>query len=163
MSRAVACVALIVACTAGAAGAALPREGTLVPGTSLGGVRLGDTPARVRAVLGTSYGVCRGCAVATWYFTYGPFQQKGLGVELAGGRVSAVYTLWQPDGWSTRDGLPLGADQGEVTARGPAIPLACIGYTAFVTDNRTARTAFYVVDGRLWGFGLVQRRQNPCR
>jgi hypothetical protein len=164
MSRAVVFVALILASIPVAAHAALPRAGKLVPGASLGGVRLGDTPARVRAVLGGSYGVCRGCATTTWYFTYGRFQQQGLGVELAGGRVSAVYTLWQPDGWSTPDGLALGVDQGEVTAsHAPLIPVACVGYTAFVDDNRAARTAYYVVDGKLWGFGLVQRRQSPCR
>jgi hypothetical protein len=163
MSRALACAALIALGTAGAAGAALPRPGTLVPGESLAGVRLGDTPAHVRTLLGNRYGVCRGCATQTWYFTYRPFDRKGLAVELAGGRVSAVYTLWRPSGWHTPQGLRLGADQGAVTGREPLVPLACIGYTAYVSDTRKARTAYYVLDGKLWGFGLVERRQNPCR
>jgi len=163
MSRAIACAVLTVLCTGGAAAAAVPRPGTLVPGESLGGVRLGDTPGHVRTVLGSFYGVCRGCATRTWYFTYRPFDRKGLAVELAGGRVSAVYTLWQPSDWRTPEGLRLGADQAAVTGRQPLIPLACVGYTAYVTDTRAARTAYYVLDGELWGFGLVERRQNPCR
>ena len=37
--------------------------------------------------------------MTTWYFNYRPFDQHGLAVELTDGRVSAVYTLWQPAGW----------------------------------------------------------------
>ena len=86
--------------------------GALVAGSSLGGVRLGEPAAQVRAALGGSYGVCSGCARPTWYFTYRPFAQPGLGVELTGGRVSAVYTLWQPSGWHGPQGLVLGALRG---------------------------------------------------
>jgi hypothetical protein len=165
MSRVLACAALLVLlCTAGAAEAALPRTGTLVPGTSLGGVRLGDTVRTVRTALGRSYGVCRGCARTTMYFTYRPFERRGLGIELTNGRVSAVYTLWQPSGWSAPGGLRLGAAEGEVTSlAGPLMPVACTGYSALVRDAHGARTAYYVVDGKLWGFGLLGRMQSPCR
>jgi hypothetical protein len=165
MSRVLACAALLLLlCAAGGAGAALPRAGTLVPGTSLGGVRLGDTAGHVRATLGRSYGVCRGCARTTMYFTYRPFERRGLAVELTAGHVSAVYTLWQPSGWSAPGGVRLGAAEGEVTSlAGPLIPVACTGYSALVRDGRAARTAYYVVDGKLWGFGLLGRRQSPCR
>jgi hypothetical protein len=75
-----------------------------------------------------------------------------------------VYTLWRPSGWSTPDGLRLGAAEGQVTSlAGPLIPVACTGYSALVRDGSAARTAYYVVDGKLWGFGLLQRRQSPCR
>ncbi len=163
MRRAIVFAALLL-CSTQSAAAALPRQGTLVPGRSLGGVRLGETVAQVRATLGRSYGVCRGCAVPTWYFTYLRFDRRGLAVELTGGRVSAVYTLWQPGGWSAPRGLQLGAAQAQVTSlAGPLIPIGCTGYDALVRDALQARTAYYVVNGKLWGFGLLRAHQNPCR
>jgi hypothetical protein len=164
MSRVLACAAIALLCFAGPAAAALPRPGTLVPGVSLAGVRLNDTEAHVLALVGRSYGVCRGCARTTWYVTYRPFERHGLAVEFTAHRVSAVYTLWQPKGWSSRDGLTLGSAEGQVTTvAGPLIPVACTGYSALVRDGRVARTAYYVVGGRLWGFGLLGRQQTPCR
>ncbi|MGZ4354055.1 MAG: hypothetical protein ACXVZ4_10950, partial [Gaiellaceae bacterium] len=158
------CATVVALTTAAPAAAGLPRAGTLVPGSSLGSVRLGEPAARVRASLGGSYGVCRGCVVPTWYFTYRAFEQQGLGVELAGGRVSAVYTLWQPAGWHAQHGLQLGADQGQVSALGGTLlPISCSGYQALVRDTATARTVYYVVDSKLWGFGLLRAGENPCR
>jgi hypothetical protein len=136
--------------------AALPPVGTFVPGRSLAGVRLGEPAAEVRAHVGRDYGLCRGCATTTWYFTYRRFDDRGLAVELSGGRVSAVYTLWRPQGWRTADGLVLGAPQASVPH---GIPIACSGYEAFVDGT----SVYYVVEGSLWGFGLIERRQSPCR
>lgn len=136
--------------------AAVPVAATFVPGRSLAGVRLGDTAAAVRAHLGRDYGLCRGCATTTWYFTYRRFDDKGLAVELTRGRVSAVYTLWQPDGWQTTGGLTLGAPQAQVPH---AIAVTCSGYEAFVSGT----SVYYVVNGSLWGFGLVRRGRSPCR
>jgi hypothetical protein len=139
--------------------AALPPAGTFVAGTSLGGVRLGEKAPEVRRHLGSDYGLCRGCATTTWYFTYRRFDDKGVAVELAHGRVSAVYTLWQPPGWHAH-GLRLGAPEGAVTsAVGAVIPVACSGYSALVKD----RSAYLIVDGRLWGFGLFPKGRSPCR
>ncbi|HZO35182.1 MAG TPA: hypothetical protein VFB17_08910, partial [Gaiellaceae bacterium] len=84
------------------AAAGLPKAGALVPGRSLGGIHLGESPDAVRAALGTFYGVCRGCSRRTWYFTYRPFARQGLAVELTRGRVSGLYTLWRPKGWHAR-------------------------------------------------------------
>jgi hypothetical protein len=152
-------IALAVAAAIGV----LPHPGTLVPGRSLGGVRLGEQAAQVHASLG-AHGVCDGCAATTWYFTYRKFTQPGLAVELTGGRVSAVYTVWQPVGWQTRAGLRLGADEGQVTnLASPVTPFQCAGYTALVHDAGGARTAYYIVDGKLWGFGLMRAPVNPCR
>ena len=88
----------------GSAAAALPRAGVFLPGRSLGGVRLGESAAAVRAALGP-HGVCLHCATTTWYFNYQRFQRRGLAVELTHGLVFAVYTLWQPPGWRTANGL----------------------------------------------------------
>jgi len=140
--------------------AALPPAGTFVPATSLAGVRLGDTAAAVRARLGSDYGLCRGCATTTWYFTYRRFDDKGLAVELAHGRVEAAYTLWQPPGWRAANGLRLGAPEGAVTARvGAVIPVACNGYTTLTSGT----SAYLIVDGKLWGFGLFRKGRSPCR
>ena len=141
--------------------AALPHAATFVPATSLAGVRHGDTGAEVRRHLGADYGLCRGCATTTWYFTYRRFDDKGLAVELAGdGRVSAAYTLWSPPGWRTPGGLELGAPEGAVTSKvGVVIPVACSGYSALVRGT----SAYLIVDGKLWGFGLFPRGASPCR
>ena len=164
MSRALVCAVLAAGCFAAPAAATLPHTGTLVPGRSLGGVHLDESAAGVRSELGHGYGVCQGCARTTWYFTYRPFDQHGLAVELASGRVSAVYTLWQPDGWHAGRGLRLGAVQAQVTKLvGATIPVTCIGYDALVSDRGSTRTAYYIVDGKLWGFGLLHAHASPCR
>jgi hypothetical protein len=164
MRRALVCATVLALAGAASAAASLPHPGTLVAGTSLAGVRLGEPAAHVRTALGGFYGVCNDCARPTWYFTYRPFAQPGLGVELTGGRVSAVYTLWQPRGWHGPKGLVLGASEDAVNARlGPLLPIACAGYAALVHDEAGARTAYYVLNGRLWGFGLLRAQANPCR
>jgi hypothetical protein len=161
MRLAALCVAVLAFCSSAAA---LPAPGALVPGRSLGGIRLGDSTARVRATLGASYGVCRGCATTTWYFTYRPFDRHGLAVELAGGRVSGIYTLWRPQGWTAPRGLRLGALEAELaTLAGPLVSVVCPGYDARVADGGRARTVYYVRSGRLWGFGLLQKHASPCR
>jgi hypothetical protein len=119
-------------------------------------VRLGDTAAHVRTLFGTDYGVCRGCATTTWYFTYRRFDDKGLAVELRRGRVSAVYTLWQPPAADVTHRLTIGAPQARV---GTAVTVTCNGYTALVKGT----SVYFIVDGKLWGFGLFPRRTSPCR
>ena len=156
------CALLLVA--AAPASAALPKAGMLVPGRSLGGIQLGETATQVRAALGSSYGICRGCSTTTWYFTYRPFDRHGLAVELARGRVSGVYTVWKPSGWSTTSGLGLGAAEAALqTLAGPLVPIACSDYDARIRDDVGARTVYYVLRGRLWGFGLLRAHEDPCR
>ncbi len=147
------------------AAASLPRTGTLIPARSLGGIRLGEPASAVVATLGRAYGVCRGCATTTWYFTYRPFDRRGLGVELTRGRVSAVYTLWRPDGWHSAPSVLLGVAEATVTAVAGALPrVSCNGYSALVQDTAHARTAYYIAsDGTLWAFGLLGRGADPCR
>lgn len=146
------------------AAAGLPRAGALVPGRSLGGVRLGEPAGAVRAALGPLYGVCRGCSQRTWYFTYRAFDEHGLAVELERGKVSAVYTLWRPRSWHAPHGLRLGARSRVVHARaGTLLTIACDGYDALVADTARARTVYYLHDGRLWGFGLFRSGAEPCR
>ncbi len=155
-------VAALVLAAPAAAG--LPRGGTLVPGRSLGGVRLGESVGSVRAALGTFYGVCHGCRSRTWYFTYRAFQRRGLAVELGHGKVSGVYTLWRPPGWHAAHGLRLGMKPLVVHERiGNLRTIPCAGYDALVADSAGARTVYYLYGGRLWGFGLFRSGVDPCR
>ncbi|MBV8257224.1 MAG: hypothetical protein JO073_05340 [Actinobacteria bacterium] len=164
MRRSLAGAAVAALLLAAPAAAALPRAGVLLPGRSLGGIRLGEPAAAVTSALGTFHGICRGCATTTWYFTYKPFHRQGLAVELTRGRVSAVYTLWQPLAWHAAKGLQLGAYEAQVTQVAGTLPIfSCPGYTVLVLDTRLSRTAYYIDDGRLWGFGLLQRGEDPCR
>jgi hypothetical protein len=142
----------------------LPRTGKLVPGRTLAGIRIGETQRQVTMALGKSHGVCSTCAALTWYFNVRPYDQHGLGVEFTHGRVSAVYTVWEPTGWTGPKGLPLGATQAQVDSlAGPLFQVTCNGYDAWVSDSKTVRTVYYVLTGSLWGFGLVRANANPCR
>ena len=159
-------LATLVAATALAAPATagLPQAGTLVPGQSLGGIRLGETPHAVRAALGRRFGVCNDCARPTWYFTYRPFDPHGLAVEFDQRRVSAVYTLWKPPGWRATNGLRLGATPLQVhTLAGRLRTITCRGYDALVADQAGSRTAYFLYNGSLWGFGLFLPHWSPCR
>ena len=155
---------LIALALAVPAAAGLPKAGVLVPGRSLGGVRLGETSGAVRAALGSFYGTCRGCARRTWYFTYGAFDKHGLAVELAHGRVAGVFTLWRPAGWHAPHELGFGSSVLAVHRLvGRPRTVTCGGYEALVRDSAHARTAYYLFAGRLWGFGLFRRGADPCR
>ena len=149
---------------AGPAGAAPPDAGVLVPGRSLGGVALGQTKAEVERRWGRAYGVCRGCSAETWYFNYFAFQPRGAGVELRRGRVAAVFTLYQPPGWRTTRGLTLGESVARVTAvYGPLVRRECGGYAVLILPGKRATTAFYVLEDKLWAFGLSLPDLPLCR
>jgi hypothetical protein len=164
MGRSLVASTVIALALAGPAATALPKAGVLVPGRSLGGIRLDESPRAVRAALGTFYGTCRGCPRQTWYFTYAPFDRHGLAVELTRGRVSGAYTLWQPAGWRAPHKLGFGSSVLAVHRLiGAARTVTCGGYEALVRDSAHARTAYYLFDGRLWGFGLFRRGASPCR
>jgi hypothetical protein len=141
-----------------------PRAGLVVPGASLGGLRLGMTKAQVLATWGRDHGVCRDCPAPTWYYTYRPFTQPGAAVEFTRGRVSGLWTIWSPPGWHT----PLGLRIGDVDARitelyGTLTPSLCTGYSALMLPRGRVVTSFYVVDGKVWGFGLSRLGARVCR
>jgi hypothetical protein len=164
MRRRVIVTALSALVLAAPAAAGLPKAGALVPGSSLGGVRLGESPHAVVAALGTFYATCRDCPHRAWYFTYRPFDRHGLAVEFEHGRVSGIYTLWQPAGWHAPHGLRFGASPLAVhQAVGTLRTIGCHDYNALVRDSVNARTAYYLFAGKLWGFGLFRRGASPCR
>ena len=157
-------VVLAALALAAPAFAAPPGAGVLVPGRSLGGVELGDTQAEVERRWGRAYGVCRGCERETWYFNYYAFQPRGAGVELRDGRVAAVFTLYQPLGWRTSRGLALGDPVARVTSLyGALFRRECVGYYALTLRHGRTTTAFYVLEDRLWAFGLSSPGIPLCR
>jgi hypothetical protein len=159
-----ACLAIAALTIATPSTAALPRHGVLVVGRSLGGVQLGDSAPSVREKLGDFYGVCDGCAETTWYFTYRPYAPEGVGVTFRRGHVVAVFTLWRPPGWRTADGVRLGDEVSRVTGRyGRFAEASCGSYSGISVRRGSSVTVFYVVDARLWGFGLLRPSVAVCR
>jgi len=142
----------------------LPLHGTLVPAKSLGGLHLGDSPARVAARWGHGFGVCTTCARPTWYYNYTRYQPQGAGVEFTGGHVDAIFTLWSPTGWRTTQALRIGDPAVRITALyGPLALERCGTYDARLLIRTRSVTAFYVVAGKVWGFGLMGPAVPVCR
>ena len=164
MWRAGKLVAVAALVLAGTAAAAPPKAGVLVPGRSLGGVSPGMTESQVRDAWGSRFGVCRDCrGRTTWYFNRERFHPQGAGVELRGTRVVAAFTLWKPPGWRTSDGLALGEPEARITeVYGALTRVECGGYSALTMRSARTVTAFYVYEGRLWGFGLMRPDALVC-
>jgi hypothetical protein len=149
--------------TTGVASSAPPDAGVFVPGRSLGGVPLGASLDDVVGAWGRAYGRCRSCATETLYFNRFAFRPEGAAVELARGRVVAVFTLWAPPGWRTAQGLAI--DEPALRLQATYRPLqrtACRGYDAFVLPGSSARSVVYVLDGDVWGFALLARGHSIC-
>jgi hypothetical protein len=156
--------AALVLSSAAPAASAPPGAGVLVPGRSLGGIELGMTKAALQRSWGLSYGVCKRCRHETWYFNYNAFQPHGVGVELRAGRVAAIFTLYQPPGWRTNRGLQLGDSEARITSLyGALVRRQCGGYSVLVLPGREGTTGFYVLDDRLWAFGLYRPGLPLCK
>jgi len=140
-----------------------PTGGTFTPGESLAGVRLGMTRTDVVETWGQRHGVCRECVETTWYFNERPFQPEGAGVVFADGRVVHAFTVWQPEGWETPEGLALADPAGDIGATyGELEEQDCGHYSALVREEPSSRTAFYVYEDEVWGFGLLTPGRSPC-
>jgi hypothetical protein len=146
--------------------AALPARGLLIGGTSLAGVRLGDSPAAVERAWGKHHTSCNGCALRTWLFIY-PDRPVGAAVTFdAAGRAVAVFTLGEPLGWRTQKSLWVGADIHSLTAKYDAPSMAyraCIGYSALSTTRGEVVTSIYTQAESVYGFALTERGQPVCR
>lgn len=143
---------------------AVPHAGVVLPGKSFGGLELGATPAQVRAAWGTRYGVCRRCKQRTWYFNETPFEPQGAGVEFRGGRAFAYFTLWQPPGWRTTEGLKVGEPEARVSAvYGVLARTSCGSYDTLRIRRAGVDTHVYIRQGTVYGFGLSRAAARPCR
>jgi hypothetical protein len=152
---------LVLALARPAAG--LPDHGVLVPFRSLAGVRLGDTPAKVEARIGTRYQACARCATATWYYSR-TGTSPGLAVAFRRGRVSAVSTLGAPIGWRTSDGLRVGEGLDRLqTLYAKFTWRTCVGYGALSLRKAGVVTAIYTTADVVYGFGLLRPAEPICR
>lgn len=148
----------------GAARAAPPAPGTVVPGRSLGGLALGATRGEVERSWGLAHGTCRSCLRPTWYFNSFAFKPEGAGVTFRNGRAVALFTLWSPPGWRTSRGVAIGDSAAQVTAVYGALQrVTCGSYEALTLPLRGTTTAFYVVGLEVWGFALLARGEPVCR
>jgi hypothetical protein len=153
-------VALVLA----VATAAVPTQGVLVPSRTFDTLRLGAGTDAIEARWGKRHGVCRDCRRTTWYFNARPFRPQGVGVELRNGRAVAFFTLWKPRGWRTNRNLRIGDPVPRITEiYGPLPRLECGTYYALTLETARTLTAFYVVDEKLWGFGLMRPDVPACR
>ena len=144
--------------------AAPPHAGLVVPGRSLGGLRLGATTQQVRAAWGSHYGICRDCRKPTWYFNYRRFEPQGAGVTFRRGRAVALFTLWSPPDWRTNHGLAIGDPAARVAGiYGSRLRVPCTDYYALTIPSHRVITAIYVFDNQVWGFALLARGLRVCR
>jgi hypothetical protein len=153
----------VFAVLAAALAGGLPLHGTLVPGTSLGGLRLGDSPTHVVSTWGRRFGVCAGCTRPTWYYNYTAYQPQGAGVSFSGKHVVQLFTLWSPTGWRTAQGLRTGDPATRIrTLYGRLSFVRCNGYDAYELVRPRSVTSFYAVNGKVWGFGLSRPAVPLC-
>jgi hypothetical protein len=155
--------AALAAALVTAAAAKPPPAGVLLPGRSLGGLRLAMTAGEVRAAWGSDFGRCRTCVHPTWYYNYASFRPKGAGVEFRAGRVSAVFTLWAPSSWHTPKRLGIGDPAARVTRLYGALPQVRCGMYDALTMYGPTTTSFYIREQKVWGFGLSRAGVPVCR
>jgi hypothetical protein len=155
--------AALAAAVVPSSAAAPPKRGEFVPGQSLGGVTLGMTKKQVLAEWGQRHGVCRSCPRETWYFNYEPFTPEGTGVVFERGHVVHVFTVWQPQGWRTPEGLELGDPSSEASrVYGALDRRLCTRYHALLDPGPSVRSVYYVFEDEIWGFGLTEPDASPC-
>jgi hypothetical protein len=146
------------------AGAAIPTRGVLVPGVSLGGVRLGHSEAEVERRWGAAHELCRVCALRTWVYSAPGRRWAGAAASFRQGRVVAVFTLGAPIGWRTSRGLGVGEDALRVGALyGRLTYRRCIGYGALSFRRSGSVTSIYTYGDVVYGFSLVRSSEPVCQ
>jgi hypothetical protein len=147
--------------------AQLPDQGVLVSGRSLAGIHLGDSMATVRALWGGHFTSCPGHTTSgMWCYLYPPPDDPvGAGVQFAGGKVVAVFTLGMTFGWRTTTGIKVGQmlnDPGGAVSDGSKW-LSCAGYSAKATPNGNgAVTSILTLGLSVYGFALTRPSVSPC-
>jgi hypothetical protein len=137
-----------------------PVQGVLVPGRSLGGIKLGDTGGKVLALWGRDYTMLPGQPM-TWLYLSQTGDPYGAGVSFREGKVTAIFTLGGIRGWRRSDGLRVGQlfskfndPQGKTTA--------CDGYGAISSHERNAVTSILTNGQSVYGFALTRPSEPVC-
>jgi hypothetical protein len=143
---------------------ALPAEGVLTPGKSLGGVRLGDTTAAVTKRWGSRHTSCALCKRTTWLYSYRGRGPAGAAVSFRNERVAAVFTLGVPRGWRTSRGVALGDPAERVQALYGRLPWSqCIGYGALSIRRPGVVSSIYTYGESVYGFALTLPSEPVCQ
>jgi hypothetical protein len=155
--------ALVAALLVAVPAAAGERSRSFVPERSLGAVTVGMSKKQVLEAWGKRHGVCSDCLHLTWYFNERPFEPQGTGVVFEEGRATHVFTVWQPKGWRTPDGLALGDPAAEIARTyGPLERRRCSSYYALVDERPRLQAVYYIFRNEAWGFGLTLPDASPC-
>jgi len=138
-----------------------PVNGVLVPGESLGGIRLGDSGGKVMQLWGRDYTMISGQPM-TWIYMSPTGDPYGAAVSFREGKVTAIYTLGGITGWRRSDGLRVGQlfstfndPQGRATA--------CDGYGALSSHGPDAVTSILMQGQSVYGFALTRPTEPICR
>lgn len=157
-------VTLALALTLLVSGPALPEQGVLAPGKHLGGVRLGDSQAQVRARWGSRYTVCAVCSSPTWLYGSRARSSAGAAVTFRRGKVTAVFTLGVPRGWRTTRGVRLGDPAEKVNAVYGRLPWSrCLGYGALSIRRPGSVASIYTYGESVYGFALTLPSEPVCQ
>jgi hypothetical protein len=137
-----------------------PVKGVLVPGQSLGGIRLGDTGGKVLALWGRNFSMLPGQPM-TWLYMSPTGDPYGAGVSFREGKVTAIFTLGGITGWRRSDGLRVGQifskfndPNGRTTA--------CVGYGAISSHAADAVTSILMQGQSVYGFALTRPSEPVC-
>jgi hypothetical protein len=164
-------IALAVAPIAGAASSKagaghLPSRGVLIPGKSLGGVSLGQTQTKVRALWGGRFTECEKsfCKDPTWLYFYATGEPLGAATRFRKDKVVAVFTLGATTGWKTSNGLKIADPASRVyELYGSPRYTKCIGYEALSVTQGGVVTSFYLTSGVIYGFALTVPGLTVCQ
>jgi hypothetical protein len=141
---------------------ALPKQGVLVPGRSLAGVKLGDSAETVRRLWGQHFVVCDTCEPMTWFYLYATGDPVGAGVTFRRGRVTAVFTLGMALGWRSASGVRVGQllDTNDPDADGSWE--MCSGFAVRSQPSERAVTSILTLGPAVYGFSLTRPSEPVC-
>ena len=126
-------------------------------------MKLGDTPATVRALWGDHFTVCQGCATTTWFYIYATGDPFGASVRFREGKATGVFTLGSPPGWHTATGLRVGQLLSTFNDPSPAVEWkACNGYGAKLTETNSSVTSILTIGESVYGFALTRPSEPVC-
>lgn len=138
-----------------------PVNGVLVPGKSLGGIRLGDSGGRVLARWGRDFTMLPNKPM-TWLYMSPTGDPYGAGVSFRDGKVIAIFTLGGIRGWHRSDGLRVGQIFSKFNDPN-GTTVACDGYGAISSPGRNAVTSILTQGQSVYGFALTRPSEPVCR
>jgi hypothetical protein len=137
-----------------------PVTGVLVPGQSLGGIRLGDSGGKVLTLWGRDFTMLPGQPM-TWLYMSPTGDPYGAGVSFREGKVTAIFTLGGITGWHRSDGLRVGqlfSKFNDLNGR----TTACVGYGAISSHAPDAVTSILMQGQSVYGFALTRPSEPVC-